>query len=128
MGKKKADNMSTDEMLEELVKAHREKIEKILKEQDAAEFKEGPKAEDTLKSILSLFLDPEVRGHFVKAGIEILSGIEQLLKSAPMPDDMKQNVEKACDITDKVVNNIVKEVCPDKKPKGKKTMKKIDVE
>ena len=131
MAKKKTD-LNNDEVLEELVRTQREKIERILREQkeDAGEEAE-PKKEDTLRSVLSVLLNPEVQSHFVKAGIEILSGIEQLIRNAPMSENMKQNVERACDFKDRIVNDIVKEADPDKKPESKKKdkkMKKIDVE
>jgi hypothetical protein len=61
--------------------------------------------------------------------MEFLAGVEEFLKKAPMPDNMKETVEKACDAKDAFVKDIVCEVNVDCKAKTKdKKMKKIDVE
>jgi hypothetical protein len=136
MAKKGTDEKSNDEMLEELVRTQREKIEKILKEQKKGETlrdKAEPKkkeAEEILKSVLTLFINPDVQGHFVKAGIEFLSGVEQLIRNAPLPEDMKKNVNTACEMKDMFVKEVVTAM-DESKPKDKdkkKNMKKIDVE
>jgi len=125
--------------LEEIVRKNREKIEKILKDQKGS-FKEKAdstkeKAEDALKGILSLFLDPEIQMHFIRAGMEFLHGIEEIVKNAPMSDNMKDTVEKACEMKDKIIDAVANEMDPKSKPKDKpkdkdkdKKMKKIDVE
>jgi len=117
--------------LEEFVRKNKEKIEKILKE-DHGTLREKiepqkEKIEGALKGIMSLLLDPKVQIHFVKAGMELLSGVEELIKKAPLPEDMKENVGKACEMKDKMVNNIMNEMDQRSKSKEDK-MKKIDVE
>ena len=126
--------MCNDEIdIEEFVKKNKEIIEKILKEQKGS-FKEKvepqvEKAENTVKEVLGLFFNPEIQKHFVKAGMEFLAGVEEFLKKAPMPDNMKETVEKACDAKDAFVKDIVCEMNDDCKAKTKdKKMKKIDVE
>jgi len=116
--------------IEDFVKKNMGEIELILKAQKES-FKEQAntqkeKAEDTLKGVLSLILDPEIQRHFVKAGMEVLSGIEEILKKAPMPDKVKETFEKACDAKEKFVKDVVCEENPD--CKIKKKTKKIDVE
>jgi len=123
--------MSDDMDIEEFVKKNKEMIEAILKAQKE-KFKEKAepqkqKAEDAVKGMISLILDPEIQRHFVKAGMEVLSGIEEILKKAPMPDKMKETVEKACDARETFVRDVMCEVNTDCKMKPKKT-KKIDVE
>ena len=117
--------------IEEFVKQNKEKIEKILKEQKGS-FKEKAepqmkKAEDVVTGVISLFLDPEIQKHFVKAGMEMLAGVEELLKKAPMPDKVKETFEKASGAKETFVKDVMCEVNPDCKVKNKK-MKKIDVE
>ena len=123
--------MCNDDMdLEDFVKKNKDEIERILKEQDDT-FKvkfdvKKDKAEDAVKTVLSLFLNSDVQKHFVKAGIEFLSGVEVLIRNAPLPDEMKENIDKACDVKDKMVKDIVGEFG---KPKNKeKKTKKIEVE
>ncbi|MCL2608134.1 MAG: hypothetical protein FWD92_06250 [Methanomassiliicoccaceae archaeon] len=126
---KRIEDMNTDELLELLVKAQRDKVEKMLNAQkESIKEKIEPKkekAEEAIKSMLSLVFSPGVQGHFVKAGIEFLSGVEEIIKNAPMPDSVRENVCKACDLKDKVkdaVGDIGKQKTKDKK------MKKIEVE
>ena len=119
--------------IEEFVKKNKEKIEKILNEQKSS-FKEKAepqmkKAEDVVTGVLSLFLDPEIQKHFVKAGFEVLAGVEEFLKKAPMPDKMKETFDKASGAKETFVKDVMCEVNPDCKVKNKdKKMKKIDVE
>jgi len=122
------DNNHTD--LEEIVRMNREKIEEILKAQKKEKFEpKKEKAEEAMKGILSLFLDPKIQMHFVRAGMEFLYGIEEIVKGAPLPDEMKETVNKACEMKDNIVKGIVNEMDPKAKPKDKeKKMKKIDVE
>ncbi|MCL2712414.1 MAG: hypothetical protein FWD37_03960 [Methanomassiliicoccaceae archaeon] len=120
--------------IEEFVKKNREAIEKILKEQDTSAFKEKAdaqkeKAEEVLKGVIGTILNPDIQRHFVKAGMEFLSGIEELLKSAPFPEKVKETVEKAYEAKETFVKDVVCDLNPDCKIKNKeKKTKKIDVE
>jgi hypothetical protein len=119
--------------IEEFVKKNREKIESILKEQKGS-FREKfepqkEKVEDAMKGVLSLFLDPKIQIHFIRAGMEFLHGVEAIVKKAPLPDDIKETMDKASAMKDRIVEDIVNEMDPKAKPKDKeKKMKKIDVE
>jgi len=155
MSDKRIEDMSTDEILEFLVRTQREKIEGMLNAQketmenvfsaqketmenmfsaQKGAFKEkmGPakeKFDDTMKGFVSMIMNPEIQKHFVRSGIEFLSGIEEMIKNVPMPEFMKENVEKACDAKDEVVKDMAKEFVKDDGPKTtNKKMKKIDVE
>jgi hypothetical protein len=143
---------------EDFVKKNKEKIEKILKEEnegkdpsddytvhDGSEDNDcfggkfpfkldlGPfeKIGDAFKEVVSLLLEPKVQIHFIRAGKELFSGIEEMIKSAPIPEEMKEMMDKAHKVKDKIVEDLAEEFDPEakkeKKPKGKK-MKKIDVE
>jgi len=128
----KTEDMNEDELLEALVKAQRSKIEKILNDQKAS-MKEKiepkkEKAEETVKSVLSLFFNSEVQRHFVKAGIEFLSGVGEMIKNAPMSEDMRENVCKVCNMKDKIVKDATDEINSKQKANKDKKMKKIEVE
>ncbi|MDR2866775.1 MAG: hypothetical protein LBV13_05190 [Methanomassiliicoccaceae archaeon] len=130
---RKIDDMSTDEILEFLVRTQRDKIEKILKAQkDSVKEKMGPqkeKIEDALKAGTSLFFNPEIQRHFVKAGMEFLAGMEELIRNIPMPDFMKETMHKASESKDIIVKDIANEKDAEKKQKTEDSkMKKIDVE
>ena len=140
MSDKKIDEMTMDEILEWIVRTQKDKIEGIINKQKETfkeqkeTFKEqmAPKKEkidETMKGFMSMLLNPEIQKHFVRSGIEFLSGIEELIKNAPMPEFMKENVEKACDAKDEVVKDMAKEFAKEDEPKKtNKKMKKIDVE
>jgi hypothetical protein len=147
--------MCNDDLdIEDFVKKNRKKIEEILKKEDNSNedasddehqhteipfggFKIdlGPmeKIGDAMKEMISLFLDPKVQKHFIKAGKEIFTGIEEMIKNAPIPEEMKDAMDKAHEMKDKIVDDLASEFGPEakkekeKKAKGKK-MKKIDVE
>jgi len=128
----KTEDMNADELLEALVKVQRAKVEKILNDQKAS-IKEKiepkkEKAEESFKSLLSLFFSPEVQGHFVKAGISFLSGIGEMIKNVPMSDEMKENVCKACTLKDKIVKDAAADIDSKQKTNKDKKMKKIEVE
>jgi len=117
--------------IEEFVKKNREKIEEILKQREGS-FRDRfepkkEKAEDAMRSLLALLFNPDVQKHFIKAGVEVLSGIGEIIKNAPMPEEMKQNVDKAYNAKDKVVKDIVDEMAAPKS-KEKRASKKIEVE
>jgi len=137
--------------LEEIVRNNKERIEEILRDGNFGKENEGEvhegepkfaaggikidlgpmeKVGDAMKEIFSLLLDPKIQIHFVKAGREFLSGIEAMIKNAPLPDEVKDTVNKAYEVKDKIIEDLAKEFGPDPKKgkeKGKK-MKKIDVE
>jgi len=123
--------------IEEFVKKHKEEIEKILKEQEEGggiKIDIGPldKMGDAVKGMMSMFFDPKIQMHFIRAGKEFFSGIEEMMKNAPFPDEMKEKVNKAYEMKDRM-KDIMNDPEPESKPKGKdkekeKKMKKIDVE
>jgi hypothetical protein len=134
MDDRKIEDMSTDEILKYLMKKEKKKVEEIFKDQNSA-FKikiepEKEKAEDAFKSIVSIFFNPDIQRHFVKAGIEFLSGVEETIKNMPFPDFVKETMNMASETKDE----IMKDVCDSNpnckvKPKDKdKKIKKIDVE
>jgi hypothetical protein len=127
--------------LEEIVRNNKEKIEEILRsfEGGGASFKIdlGPldKVGDAMKGMFSMFFDPRTQMHFVRAGKELFAGIEEMIKNAPLPDEMRETVNKAREMKDSIINNFTGAKEEDPKPKGKekekekgKEMKKIDVE
>ncbi|MDR0778919.1 MAG: hypothetical protein LBE48_05755 [Methanomassiliicoccaceae archaeon] len=126
---RKISDMDTDEILKYLAKKEKKKVEELLT-QIPLKVDIGPqkeKAEDAFRSIISLFFNPEIQKHFVKAGIEILSGVEEAIKNMPMPDFVKETMNKASETKDEMK----KDFCdsnPDCKVKKDKKMKKIDVE
>ena len=125
------DNSNTEE-LERMIKEQREMIEKLMEAQKSS-FKstiepKKEKAEEFMKAMLSLFTNPEIQKHFVKAGMEFLSGIEEAIKAIPLPDNVKEGIGKASEIKDTFVRDVVCEMNPVCKYKTGKKMKKIDVE
>jgi hypothetical protein len=131
---KKIEDMSTDEILEYLVRTEKDKVEKILKAQkETVKEKLGPRkdrAEDAFRSLVAMFLNPDIQKHFVKAGMEILSGVEEAIKVMPMPDFVKEAMGKASDAKDAIMKDVVCDSNPHCKVKVNKDkkMKKIDVE
>jgi hypothetical protein len=131
---KKIEDMSTDEILEYLVRTERDKVEKILKAQKEAvkEKMESQKdrAEDAFKSVAAMLFNPDIQKHFVKAGMEVLSGIEEAIKVMPMPDFVRDTMSKASDAKDTIMKDVVCDSNPQCKVKVNKDkkMKKIDVE
>ena len=128
--------MCGDIDLEEIVRKHKEEIEKILKAQQESGIKIdiGPldRMGDAIKGMASMFFDPKIQMHFIRAGKEFFSGVEELMKNAPFPDEMKETVNKAYEMKDRM-KDIMNDPEPESKPKGKdkekeKKMKKIDVE
>jgi vacuolar-type H+-ATPase subunit E/Vma4 len=120
------------EELERMIKEQREMIEKLIEAQKAS-FKETtePKkerAEDAMKAILSIIANKDIQKHFVKAGMEFLSGIEEIIKAVPFPDSVKEKMDKASEAKDEFVRGVVCELNPVCKQKTGKKMKKIDVE
>ena len=123
---------SNTEDLERIIREQREIIDKLIDAQKAsleatAESKKD-KIESTLKTMVAPLMNPEVQKHFVKAGMELISGIEELVRSAPLPDSVRGNVDKACDAKDALMRDVVCEMNPVCKYKTGKKMKKIDVE
>jgi len=120
------------EELERMIKEQREMIEKLIEAQKAS-FKEATepkkeKAEDAMKTIMSIITNKEIQKHFVKAGMEFLSGIEELIKAIPFPDSVKEKMDRASEAKDEFVRDVVCELSPVCKQKTGKKMKKIDVE
>ncbi|MDR0334276.1 MAG: hypothetical protein LBH69_00095 [Methanomassiliicoccaceae archaeon] len=120
--------------IEEFVKKHREEIEKILKASEGhlkTDIGPAEKIGDAMKGMLSMFLDPKIQMHFIRAGKEFFTGVEEMMRNAPLPDEMKDTVNKACEMKDRIVKDIVNEMDGDAKSKKdakEKKMKKIDVE
>jgi len=102
-----------DHDLEDFVRKNREKIEKILKDCDKGPEKEehGPfeVLGDAMKGIFSLLLDPKVQMHFIKAGKELFTGFEEIVKNAPLPDEMRATVDKVVEFKDKIVDGLAGE-------------------
>jgi len=108
-----------DHDLEDFVRKNKEKIEKILRESKEPEKQEQGAFEalgDAMKGIFSLLLDPKVQMHFIKAGKEFFTGIEEIVKNAPLPDEMRATVDKAVEFKDKVIDGLAGETG---KPKDK---------
>lgn len=135
---KRAEDMDADELLEALVRCQRAKIEKILNEQKGS-FKEKfepekKKAEDAFGSIVALLTDPAVQRHFMKAGIEFFAGLDELIRNIPVPENIKDAVNKARKAREEASEDAGAEeeekekAPPRKKPAKSKKMKKIDVE
>jgi hypothetical protein len=165
--------MCNDDMdIEEFVKKNKKKIEEILKAQEKndkekadKDKKEEAKGKDDdkehdgpfeaiggmMKGFLFVLLDPKVQRHFIHAGKEFFDGVEEMIKNAPLPDDVKETVDSVREFKDRIVNEIIHEMDHDAKndskskeknskdkekdSKGKdkdkdkdKKMKKIDVE
>jgi len=125
---------SNTEELERIIKEQKEMIEDLINSQKAS-FKETmgnekKKADETFKAMFSIFTNKEIQRHFVKAGMEFLSGIEELIKAVPIPDNIKEKMDKASEAKDDFVKDVVCDLNPSCKYKsaGKKKMKKIDVE
>jgi len=127
------DNDRTEE-LEKIIREQKKMIDDLMNNQQTS-FKvkvetEKKKADEALKSMVSIFTNKDIQRHFVRAGMEFLSGIEELIKTIPFPDNVKETMDKAYEAKD----DIVREVCdlnPSCKYKAtgtKKKMKKIDVE
>ncbi len=147
-----AKKMNDDEF-EEFVKANREKIEKLMKE-DSTEFldvaekavvkgvkKAKCKAEklcndetdaseeikQRAKEITNAVFDPEVQKHFMRMGVEFALGMSALFDAMPKPDFMKEAADKASKNKEK----LSKEFCdanPNCARKKKSSVKKINIE
>jgi len=126
------DNDRTEE-LEKIIKEQKEMIDKLINAQKAS-FKETfepkkEKVDDAMKAMFSIITNKEIQRHFVKAGVEFLSGIEELIRAVPVPDNVKETMKKASEAKDDFVKDVVDELNSSKqKAAGKKKMKKIDVE
>ena len=107
--------------IEQFVKENREKIEEILK----AQKEKNTETEETLKGVFATLMKPEIQRHFLRAGIEVLSGIEAMLRNVPMSDEMKEKAHKA---KETFVKEVMCEIRPGCKKTSNKKMKKIDVE
>lgn len=53
------------------------------------------KFEDATKGMTSAFLDPEVQKHFVTMGVELMQGLETLMKAIPKSGFAQEVYEKA---------------------------------
>jgi 2-hydroxy-3-keto-5-methylthiopentenyl-1-phosphate phosphatase len=123
------------EELERMVKEQREMIDKLMAAhgssfKDTIESKKE-KADETFKSVFAIFTNKEIQRHFVKAGMEFLSGIEEIIKAIPVPDSVREKMDMATEAKDDFVKDVVCDLNPSCKYKaaaGKKKMKKIDVE
>ena len=121
--------------IEKFVKENMEEIERILKAQKSS-FKEKTeqkkeKAEEMMKSFASLFFSPDIQRHFVRAGIEFLSGVDELIRSAPMPGFVKETMEHAHETKETIKDEVKKDADAKNKaakPDKDKKIKKIDVE
>jgi hypothetical protein len=112
-----------DTDIEQFVKDNREKIEEILAR---AEKDPGRKVEDAMKKVFAALMSPEVQKHFLRAGLEAISGIEAIVRNIPVPDKMKDAADKAREARENV-KDVMCEVKGCKTSKGKK-VKKIEVE
>jgi hypothetical protein len=133
MDDKNIDDMGTDEIIKYLAKREKKKAEELFIKNIALKAEIGSqkeKAEDAFKSVISLFFNPDIQKHFVKAGMEILAGVEEAIRNMPFPDFVKETMDKASDTKDEIVKDVMCESNPNckvKQTKNKK-MKKIDVE
>ena len=109
-----------DTDIEQFVKENREKIEEIL---SRSEKDPGRKAEERMKKVFAAFMSPEVQKHFLKAGLEALSGIEAIIRNVPVPDKAAEKAREARE----TVKDVMCEVKGCKPSKGKK-VKKIEVD
>jgi len=119
-----------DHDLEDFVRKNKEKIEKILKDCDKGPEEHGPgpfeAVGDAMKGIFSLLLDPKVQMHFIKAGKEFFTGIEEMVKNAPLPDEMRNAVDKAVEFKDKIVDSLAGETDKNEGSKADKDRPKAD--
>ncbi|MCL2890931.1 MAG: hypothetical protein FWF40_03455 [Methanomassiliicoccaceae archaeon] len=126
------------EELERMVKEQKEMIDKLM---EAHGHDHGPslkdtidskkeKADETFRSVFAIFTNKEIQRHFVKAGMEFLSGIEEIIKAIPVPDSVREKMDMAAEAKDDFVKDVVCDLNPSCKYKSasKKKMKKIDVE
>jgi len=126
-------NDNTEE-LERIIKEQKEMIDKLIEAQRTS-FRDTAgsnreRVDDAFRSVLSIFTNKEIQKHFVKAGMEFLSGIEELIKAVPVPDSVREKMDMATEATDDFVKDVVSDINTSYKQKatGKKKIKKIDVE
>ncbi|MGE0015659.1 MAG: hypothetical protein AB7S83_05735 [Candidatus Methanomethylophilaceae archaeon] len=50
-------------------------------------------AEDAVRQIYKVAMDPVIQGHFMTAGFEIMMGINAALRSMPVPDFIKEDTD-----------------------------------
>lgn len=99
------------EMIKDTFEEEKEKMEALLEEQK-------DKAKEAAQGVVNMITDPDVQKHFMAVGLELLMGINALMKAAPMPDSVKEMVDKAEDVRKSASDNFCKNN-PDcnKKPK-----------
>ncbi len=103
----KEDRDSSRSEMEDFFNENREFIEALIeKEKKAAEEAFEKKmdgarqhadrtkrnAEDAFRQIYKTAMDPEIQRHFMKAGFEIIMGINAAMRSMPVPDFMKEEM------------------------------------
>lgn len=85
------------EFIEALIEKERKAAESMYEEkidsarQHADKAKRG--AEDTVRQLYKVAMDPEIQGHFMTAGFEMMMGINAALRAMPVPDFIKEEKE-----------------------------------
>jgi hypothetical protein len=85
------------EFIEALIEKERKAAEDAFeKKKDSARQhadKAKKNAEDAVRQIYKIAMDPEIQGHFMTAGFEIMMGINAAIRSMPVPDFIKEETE-----------------------------------
>jgi len=112
------------ETLKAFVKKNEAKIVELLKEAPSKIEKKVDKGKDVAKGVFEAAMSKDVQQHFMKAGMEFMLGMAELMKAMPIPDDIKS-----------MVKNGVKKDCADcegpaakkKSAPKKKSIEKIEL-
>ncbi len=98
----------------------KEKVGELMDEQK-------DKAKEMAQGVVNMVTDPEVQRHFMAVGMELLMGMNALMRAAPVPDTVKDMMDKAEEMRKTTADNFCK-TNPDcnKKPKPA-APEKIDI-
>ncbi len=100
-------------LFKETMTSEREKAERLIEDQSA-------KAKEAALGVVSMFADPVVQKHFMAVGMELLLGVDAMLKAAPLPDNVKEAMDTAKSMGDDTLDNARKTAAKYKASQPKK--------
>lgn len=85
------------------------------------------KTEDFAKNMYSAFMSPDVHKHFIRMGMELFMGLNELASRMPMPDSVKQFKQDMDSSTSEVKSEFCKNN-QDCAMKNKNSLEKIELD
>lgn len=119
--KKDAESLFDDEKTraEDMFRTNKGKVDEYVDNKKA-------KAEEVAFGMFTAVANPVVQRHFIKMGMELMMGIDEMVKAMPMPETVKKTWESATDVRDTFTDSYcdVNPRCQTKK----KAAEKIELE